>query len=155
MSAEPQVVPTVNQLLHYHTPNIYITPAVMQWHGSNNRTLSLNMAWLNQSDHMRRRLDAASVKHPNGCCRESGFEPRDDTLEQIRIRSPSDKLIFWSWLLISRFPALRLEAKKKKGEKPSHNHLNDYVNIQVILWIPRYTLVWLVYSSSLYTPAQI
>lgn len=131
MSAEPQVVPTVNQLLHYHTPNIYITPAVMQWHGSNNRTLSLNMAWLNQSDHMRRRLDAASVKHPNGCCRESGFEPRDDTLEQIRIRSPSDKLIFWSWLLISRFPALRLEAKKKRGK-------NLHIIISMIMSISRW-----------------
>lgn len=153
MTAEPQVVPTVNQLLQYRTLDIYITPAVMQWHGSNNRTPSLNMAWLNQSDHMRRRSDAASVKHPNGCCRESGFEPWDDTLEQIRIRSASDKLIFWSWVLISRFPALRLDGKK--WEKPSHNHLSDYVNIQMILFVdPRFTLAW-VYSSLLYTLAQI
>lgn len=77
--------------------------------------------------------DAASVKHPNGCCGESEFEPWDDTLEQIRIRSPSDKLIFWSGVLISRFPALRLEGKK--WEKPSHNHLNDYVNIQMIWFV--------------------
>lgn len=152
MTAEPQVVSTADQLLQYHTPGIYITPAVMQWHGSNNRTPSLNMAWLNQFDRMRRRSDAASVKHRNGCCRESGFEPWD-TLEQIRIRSPNDKLIFRSWVLISRFPALRLE--EKKWEKPSYNLLNDYVNIRMILWIPRYTLVWVVYSSPLYSPAQI
>lgn len=29
---------------------------------------------------------------------ESGFEPWDDTLEQIRIQGPGDKLIFWSWV---------------------------------------------------------
>lgn len=81
---------------------------------------------------MRRRSDAASVKHPNGCCRESGFEPQDDTLEQIRIRSPSDKLIFWSWLLISRFPALRLEGKKKKKRGK-----NLHIIISMIMSISR------------------
>lgn len=127
MTAEPQVVSTVNQLLQYHTPDIYITPTVMQWHGSNNTPLSLNMAWLNQSDRMRRHSDAASVKHPNGWCRESGFEPWD-TLEQIRIRSPNDKLIFWSWVLISRFPALRLEGKKMGKTFTSSQWLCQYTD---------------------------
>lgn len=30
ITAEPQVVSSVSELLQYHTPDIYITPAVMQ-----------------------------------------------------------------------------------------------------------------------------
>lgn len=77
--------------------------------------------------------DAASVKHPNGCWGESGLGP--GTTRWNRLESGAPVISSSSGLGFSFQGSLHWDWKGGNGEKPSHNHLNDYVNIQMILFV--------------------
>lgn len=144
-----------------YTPIFTLPPrAVMQWHGSNNRNADFKYGLIQSVRPYETPLGRGERKAPEWLPQRERERVGVWALGRRwdRLESGAPVISSSSGLGFSFQGSLHWDWKRKGGgrwEKPSHNHLNDYVNIQMIFvdLTVRFGLGCL--FIFLYTPAQI